>query len=96
MPNRRSKEKLEVKQQRSAAYKYIHKTKYVDRVIIETVSQIGMPEIIHALTVSMGAAPDPVAIPYVEHGLVLTDTLGKGILQRRILMAFNGGLYYRK
>jgi hypothetical protein len=80
MTHRRSKEQLALREQRKAAYTYIHSTSYNDKILVEQVSTVNMTNVIHHLTVTYGS-PEPQTIPYVEEGLVLSDSLGRGAYQ---------------
>lgn len=68
------------KEQRKAAYRYIRETSFNDAILMETVCRVSPDQIAYRLAVVFGQ-PNPDAIPAVEKGLVLTDSLGRGVFQ---------------
>jgi hypothetical protein len=79
LQRQREQDNVAIKVQRKAAWQFIRKTEFRDRLICETVCRTDINSITDELAKLFGQ-PESEAIPNVEHGLVLIEPLMNFIL----------------
>jgi hypothetical protein len=83
MVHRRSEKASERRRQKKLVYTYIMDNAYSDYLLGETVSRSSTPEVISFMSVHVqGLGLDVSVVPEIEKGLVLSDSLGRGVFQK--------------
>jgi hypothetical protein len=74
---------LERRRQKKLVYTYIMDNAYSDYLLGETVSRSSTSEVVSYMSVHVqGLGLDVSVVPEIEKGLVLSDSLGRGVFQK--------------
>lgn len=77
---RRSSKSYELREQSHEAHRFVSGQAFRDRTVSETVCLTTVDEVVQHLAMTF-EQPTPEAVPEVELGLILHDTMGRGAFQ---------------